>query len=310
MNICNYPAQVIHDVSKQIVLGSYSDQEAAVMTGVIASLKTAVHFQLPDGGRIIDDELRGLEHQQLRLPYHALTLSYSEPSDPNVPKRLLYVAEPPAELNDLFTAKLKKASSGLSFMNKVNWDEGVVIVIAFFYFAEIKAWTPAPLIAYLPKDGWYGGRTESGSPLLTAAVRVVLDEMYTFVTEGNKENEDRLSRDFSSELFVLCEFCEALTCCNIQPEVLQHADRAVNRRREAKGKLPLYEMRTLVVTNKGVPTEMLGKGLHHNSPRQHLRRGHIRRSHKVVGKQWWVNSHLVGDAKRGRIDKQYVVRAA
>ena len=37
---------------------------------------------------------------------------------------------------------------------------------------------------------------------------------------------------------------------------------------------------------------------------QHLRRGHIRR---LPGGNIWVNSHLVDDPTKGRIEKQYRV---
>ena len=42
----------------------------------------------------------------------------------------------------------------------------------------------------------------------------------------------------------------------------------------------------------------------HRSPRQHLRRGHIRR---LPTKKVWVNSAIIGNSKNGIIQKDYAV---
>jgi len=79
----------------------------------------------------------------------------------------------------------------------------------------------------------------------------------------------------------------------------------VNARRVGKGKLPLFETKVLMVDMDAPSPRGESQGGHHRSPRQHLRRGHIRRY--ASGKQVWVQAHVVGDAKKGTVSKTYVM---
>jgi hypothetical protein len=73
-----------------------------------------------------------------------------------------------------------------------------------------------------------------------------------------------------------------------------------------KGQPPLYDWRTVIVQPiKPVKRERLGGT--HASPRQHDRRGHMRRL--PGGKQVWVKPCRVGDAARGTVFHDYEVRA-
>lgn len=100
----------------------------------------------------------------------------------------------------------------------------------------------------------------------------------------------------------LCELLEALSCKNVASEPIERVSPAVNARRIRRGKLPLYEVRRLVL----IPGQLAvpkgdGSG-HHSSPRQHLRRGHIRR---LTSGNYWVNSCVVGLSSLGVIEKSY-----
>lgn len=72
-----------------------------------------------------------------------------------------------------------------------------------------------------------------------------------------------------------------------------------------KGQPPLYDWRTVVIHPiQPVKREHLGGT--HASPRQHDRRGHMRRL--PCGKQVWVKPCRVGDASRGTVFHDYEVR--
>lgn len=103
----------------------------------------------------------------------------------------------------------------------------------------------------------------------------------------------------------ILELCEALSCSNVRHEPVEKINPAVNARRVRAGKSPIYETRRLVI-NAGQPTvEGHGAVGAHSSPRQHLRRGHIRR---LPTANIWVNSCVVGRSENGVVNKDYSVR--
>jgi hypothetical protein len=76
-----------------------------------------------------------------------------------------------------------------------------------------------------------------------------------------------------------------------------------NRRKIAQGKIPTYEWRT--VTVEPAKPRQEAQGGTHASPRQHDRRGHLRRL--TSGKTVWVKHCKVGSAKRGIIFHDYKI---
>lgn len=79
-----------------------------------------------------------------------------------------------------------------------------------------------------------------------------------------------------------------------------------NRRKIASGKTPTYDWRTVVIGAKKAKSE--SKGGTHASPREHDRRGHLRRLR--TGKNVWVSPCKVGSAALGAVFHDYEVRAA
>lgn len=121
-------------------------------------------------------------------------------------------------------------------------------------------------------------------------------------------------REFARQLLAAgaCRFValvNALSCTNINAETCHPAPPAkINERRAREGKPPLFETKTLTIhVNPRAPSAHGSGTGGHASPRQHLRRGHIRRLES--GKNVWVQPHVVGDASRGSITKTYRVVA-
>jgi len=79
----------------------------------------------------------------------------------------------------------------------------------------------------------------------------------------------------------------------------------INEKRKRKGKQPLISWRTVVVAPLKLPTGP-NLGGTHASPRKHDRRGHWRQC--ASGKRVWVRQAVVGDAARGLVMKDYIVR--
>ena len=118
------------------------------------------------------------------------------------------------------------------------------------------------------------------------------------------ENEDHKH----TATFCMCvynDFLTALSCRNIEQSIIQKCDKALNARRVNKGKLPLYEERILTIKVNAKQGIGARTGAH-ESPRQHLRRGHIRR---LESGNIWVNACVVGSSEKGVIKKSYNVAA-
>lgn len=79
-----------------------------------------------------------------------------------------------------------------------------------------------------------------------------------------------------------------------------------NRRKIEQGKAPTYDWTTVVI--RPAPPRSEYKGGTHASPRQHDRRGHLRRLRS--GKNVWVRAHKVGDASRGAVFHDYQIAQA
>lgn len=101
----------------------------------------------------------------------------------------------------------------------------------------------------------------------------------------------------------VCAFVEVLGCVNVEKKN-NPAPEALNRKRSASGKLPLYSYWTLAI-KPGVGARGEPLGGHHESPRIHLRRGHIKK--RKTGNFWW-RPCAVGDRKRGVVMKDYELK--
>lgn len=100
-------------------------------------------------------------------------------------------------------------------------------------------------------------------------------------------------------------FLNALQCSNV------HVARSEPRKagRKVKAALPFDTYHVLTIDVPGMPGERGGSGGAHRSPREHLRRGHIRRLGD--GRRIWVNATVVAAGRgAGTVTKDYALRAA
>lgn len=97
-------------------------------------------------------------------------------------------------------------------------------------------------------------------------------------------------------------FCVAISCTNTRL-VESHPSEKLNKKKIKSGKCPVFSYKTLVLSMSSVDKNSNGNGSSHQSPRVHLRRGHIRRLNS--GKMTWVQACVVGDKCRGVVMKDY-----
>ena len=124
------------------------------------------------------------------------------------------------------------------------------------------------------------------------------------VTEERKR--ELIDFVFVVHIRVILNLVCVLSCSNAQIEDYDlKPSRLKQDRRKKKGKLPLFEFKVLTISSETTGSTS-GKAGSHNSPRVHLRRGHIR---KLPTKNVWVNACVVGDKAKGVIQKDYLVKS-
>jgi hypothetical protein len=116
------------------------------------------------------------------------------------------------------------------------------------------------------------------------------------------EGEDSFEVAFGTVKTVLC-FLNALACSNVRV----HASMPKKTGKKIKAALPFDTYHVLTVELPGRSSARAGLDGPHRSPREHLRRGHIRRL--ADGRRVWVNATVVAAGQEaGTVTKDYVLR--
>lgn len=227
-------------------------------------------FILPLNGVLLDDvELRALDpDMELRLPHQFIAIEYRSES----------IAEEWAPV---------RSTKRIVFARET--DDGILISPAAYLDAD-GTWAMYGTVV-LPRYGSFA-RPTSG-PVWINKLRVV-------------STPDVLAdpRDFDSEVSVVLSFLNALACSNV------HIERSEpkNAGKKIKAALPFDTYHVLTIDVPGRPGERTGAGGDHRSPREHLRRGHIRRL--ADGRRVWVNATVVSAGSGGAVKKDYALRRA
>lgn len=107
-------------------------------------------------------------------------------------------------------------------------------------------------------------------------------------------------------MLVNLAYCMRRIDAGISASVITPSKSHINATRKAKGKGPLkYDWRTVIIEPRPAQTKIASNGTH-ASPRQHDRRGHWRNCKN--GKRVFVKQCTVGDASKGNVFKDYMVK--
>lgn len=272
--VLNYCRQVRKMFDKKILsLESYVGDEADEVKGVLLAYKMlankkAVKFNLPINGIIIDDpEFKGLDTlSEVRLPYPNIILEYERSDDWYIDKKE----------NAFYPKKIILACQEFVELK-------IIIVACWGYVEDQKLWAPAPpVIVHVDKAFRNGGDVAFG------------------IRAKNQSTFD----DYCDEIPVLYGLLNTLACSNVKIEKLP-------RRKPPKGKkmdvLPFDDYHVLTIATHSVKnsdgnyTESFGD---RHAPREHLRRGHIRRLQD--GRKIWVNAAVVNAGSISKVRKNYV----
>ena len=330
METLNYSTHAIDDLNIwTVVLHEDMPATALNVQRISGLLRRAVKFYLPDNGDLFEDGLRALP-SEFRLPYPIIAAEFRITRDApshqqpmavrgeqtfQSSRRIALAIEVTADNFEAFSWMLPRDK------HEVLASPGAIAVIPIFYFDQQKQWIIPPYGVAIPVR-----KTEGSAELLARAQeayggdiprelkRVPLEiKPIRLMPERTDELEATHPLDYilgtavqdtHDESHAIVSLIEVLSCKNVFTETV-HAPAALNKKRESKGKTPLFEYKVLVLDpeEKHTPCLKDTSGTH-ASPRVHLRRGHIRR---LPQRNIWVNAAVVGSRKAGMLMKDYSV---
>ena len=291
-------------------------------------LKQAIKFRLPDNGDLFEDGLRALP-AIFRLPYPIVAAEFQITSNglgqgplaicgetlDRSTKRIALAIEINADNYDIYSWMLSPQKYDLLT------SDGAIAIIPVFYVDAKQHWAIPPLGIVIPSrkiddntilfnktKELYGGSLPQGVKRLPLEIHAT-DLMPEYASKLEQENGlsyvmATAQQDSHDESRAILGLIEILSCNNVSTATIE-APKSLNKRRTAKGKVPMFEFKVLTLDFQDSPeatTKSLGGT--HASPRIHLRRGHIRR---LPEKNVWVNATVVGNRKMGVVMKDYSV---
>ncbi len=283
MEHLNYCRQLMKHCKSMLEAPSLDPVARALLSRVVDLHGASTKFHLPVGGRLFDDpQYRALdESQPLHLPYPCIALEYQSGGRERRPDEPMWGRNGPTYEDDSFVIAPKRV---VFAREQGDW---IVINVAF-WTTDDAVWRVLPECA-IPRTGYLDRAKE--------------DRGRVPIRFGLADERVPLS-DYMDELGALLCFLNALQCSNV------HVERSEPKKagKKIKAALPFdtYHFLTIEAPGKagcGTPTGG------HRSPREHLRRGHIRRL--ADGRRSWVNATVVAAGRgAGVVTKDYAVRCA
>lgn len=300
----NYAAQAEKTMNDLCVSGKthFTKEDLVQIRRLSNLINESVHFAMPDDGVIINDNLKGLEGCQLRLPFPKITIEYFAASDEN--------------------GKIEEGKTSVTKRLIIAEETSIDTIIFYCCFFSSSQWIPYPIAGSFTQQ-WEDLNQFKSDPRFYDELKrkkVMNEKLFNFVSfafipslykgyiqhQGYEATMESARNDIGAEARVLLEFLEALSCSNVQHEPAEKIDESKNLKRIKCGKLPFYETRILTIkqSSKSKTHADFNYESNRNSPRQHLRRGHIR---NLTDRKIWVNSCVVGQESNGKIVKSYAL---
>ena len=260
---------MVKQFADAIAKPGFPEKNREILSNAIDLARVAQKFILPHGGRLYDDP-----------EYRAL--------DENKPLRLPYplIALEYARGEFRENKDFMNSSKAILFAR----EENDFIILTPVIWADYRQiWGPMPEAA-IPRIGYLDRTVTVG--------RYKALNIYFGSGTGVDVN------DYADEAGALLCFLNVLQCKNVQ---LERSD-PKKAGKKIKTALPFdtYHVLTIDVPDKAGDGASTGG---HRSPREHLRRGHIRRL--ADSRRIWVNATVVAAGRgAGVVTKDYAVRCA
>jgi hypothetical protein len=260
--------------------------------GIQNTIRESIKFCIEDNGRIFNDGLKALKGNRINLPFKNTCIEYHQHNEHGLEDSVInegYTLERISKVL-LICSDIECISENMP----IEYNDSIVIAMATF-FEKDKRWQLSEAGLIVKKDFFIDG-------LGLHAFSPIPDYFKLCQSKYHISEDDRIKSEMPY-LKAVFEFLEALSCRNVDQSIYQPAS-PKNAQRIKSHKLPIYETRFLTIKPTVKEYAKNGTVSSHASPRQHLRRGHIRR---LETGNIWVNSCVVGDATKGIIDKTYKV---
>jgi hypothetical protein len=304
----------------EMLRGSGFPEDAAFRDWCAFMLHMAIKFELPDYGKLFDhDGFTRTEVELFRLPYRAIAAEYFCPEQTlgtryaTVPvrKRIALAVDLESCVDDEGNEFPPGAAVISIDCRDSGWGVNPYLVTVLYDSAfhlsagEWKAKDPSgsEWRQLIEETGLKPSRTGWGLRLGVLPAGELGRRCRDEAPKLGMDWPATVLKDVGGEKDTILHLCAALQCSNVRMEKVV-APEALQEKRERKGRLPFYTYHVLVLPDESVNATS-GNGSH-ESPRRHLRRGHIRRLHDPQ-RTVWVNACLVGNAERGLVDKDYHV---
>ena len=334
-NAKHYTAHAIESIRKHAatLVKNGDKSSAADLLRIVEWLEQAVVFALPDGGRLLDNmkPLSVNDTDILRLPYPVVALEYhigdvergdtlgSVKQTIDAPRRIALCIDFSADQAKQVCPVLAAKSD---FADSVGHDGGILVIgIWEANIEHLEGWFPAAVGAVISRkqDAMAKPTIPAGLGIDESDVTSVTENPVAFSMEpivplisgvammqlGREKAMAEAYADLIDELNAASSFIQAMACTNIVSEKVP-ATPKLNKKRIKNGKIPYSDYHVLKIRLSGSKTEN-NSGADHDrrTPREHLRRGHIRRLSN--GRRTWVNPCIVAAGSEGKAHKSYRV---
>ena len=285
MEHLNYSRQLTKYCKQMLEVPSIGAELRSVMSHVVDLHGASTKFLLPHGGRLFDDlQYRALdEAEPLRLPYPYIALEYNT------------------------SGKTRQEDSPIGYLNGAAQYEADSFIVApkrIVFARERDDWIAITVAFWTQHDGTWRVLPECAIPTMHYLDRSQTIGHLGVPIQVKMMNESVPMSDYMDELGALLCFLNVLQCSNV------HIERSApkNEGKKIKAALPFDAYHTLTIDANKPATVSVGASHGHRSPREHLRRGHIRRL--FDGRRIWVNAAVIGAGKgAGTIKKDYRLAA-
>lgn len=335
---CTHAIESLQETAKR--LRNISPETSIKIERVVAMLRKAIKFTLPDNGDLLD-KVSQTQLDLLRLPYPCIALEYTyDPPNIGEPKGEVYA------INGIEHIDTKKRIALCWELSENNADfpefnslldehpEGGAFVFPIWHNRidqfEGMNWSHSLGCAFVP----YGAQMqrldiETTDPITRRAldhlkalnpkhrgqkeafqigIKVMFKDMYARMKSNGLTTEQCLgsiSTDVAQEISALVQTCSVLNCSNVTSEEIP-APAKLNAARSKKNREPFYPYKFLVVSGEK-KARSPDRGSTHASPIWHLRRGHPRRLEK---RTLWIRDMVINAGKQQFMTKEYVIRTS
>ena len=259
------------------------DRAVELMARAKEVVNRSVKFILPPNGTLLEDnQLKALGDDRLNLPYPVIALEFASEQSVHI------------------EGSSQESSKHIIFAVDVPGEDWILILVCDYLNAD-DLWATAgyfgiPIMNYVD-------RTKGGGGLPLVAMADLSGQLDQSPTE--------IHATYVDDVWRLLSFLNALACSNVRSAALPGPKPIPGRQTKKKPRAgDVYHVLVVDVAasakSDGCMTSGDVAGDRH-SPREHLRRGHIRRLQN--GGRIWLNAAVInGKQGFGKVDKDYQLR--